>query len=101
MHARTQDELARTNNHIEGRRRSFSGNCDCQTWKFIRSLQREQSLVRAEVNQVLWGHPVVQKKKYKQCAERVKSVVDSYPARYFEILESHSIQPFFLKYLKY
>ena len=38
-------------------------------------------LLRAEVNQVLGGHPVVQKKKYNQCAERIKNVVDSYPAR--------------------
>ena len=29
MHARTQDELPRTNNHIEGWNRRFSGNCDC------------------------------------------------------------------------
>ena len=46
----------------------------------------EESLVRAEVNQVLGGHPVVQEKKYKQCAERVKRVVDSYPARRQDML---------------
>ena len=45
------------------------------------SVQREESLVRAEVNQVLGGHPVVQEKKYTQCAERVKNVINTYAAR--------------------
>ena len=89
MNARTQDELPRTNNHVEGWHRRFSGNCDClhpNIWKFIRSLQREESLVCAEVHQVLGGHPVVQKKKYAQCAERVKNVVNTYAARRANIL---------------
>ena len=49
--------------------RNFSGKYDClhtNIWKFIISLQREQSLVRAEVNRVLGGHLTVQKKKYNE-----------------------------------
>ena len=84
MVVRTQDELPRTNNHIEGWHRRFSLNCDGlhpNIWKFIESLKREESLVRAEIHQVLGGHPVTQKKKYAQCAARVKNIVDTYPVR--------------------
>ena len=52
----------------------------------IRAFQREEGLVRAEINQVLGGHPVQQKKKYADCAARVKRIVDSYPARRADML---------------
>lgn len=84
MHQRTQDDLPRTNNHIEGWHRRFTGNCDSvhpTIWKFIQSLQREENLVRAEVHQAVGGHPVTQKKKYAQSAERVKNIVNDYAAR--------------------
>ena len=86
---RTQAELPRTNNHIEGWHNRFSLNVDGvhpTIWKFIESLQREESMVRAEINQVLGGHPVTQKKKYAQCAERVKNIVDAYPVRRADIM---------------
>ena len=45
--------------------------------KLIQAFQCEESLVRAEIHQVLGGHPVPQQKKYAQCAERVKRIVAS------------------------
>ena len=86
---RTEEELPRTNNHIEGWHRRFSLNCDSvhpNIWKFIESLRREENLVRAEINQVLGGHAVTQKKKYAQCAARVKHIVVTYPARRVDML---------------
>ena len=89
MHHRTQDDLPRTNNHIEGWHRRFACNCDCchpTVWKLVRAFQREENLVRAEVHQVLGGHPVIQKKKYQECAERVKRIVNNYPERRADML---------------
>ena len=84
MFNRTRDKLPRTNNHIEGWHRRFSGNCDGShptLWKLLRSCQREESLVRAEIFQVIGGHPVVQKRNYADSAARVLNVVEDYPQR--------------------
>ncbi len=86
---RTQVGLPRTNNHIEGWHNRFSLNVDGvhpTFWKFVESLQREESLVRAEIHQLLGGHQVVQKRKYAQCAERVRNIVNDYPVRRANIL---------------
>ena len=84
MFDRTREELPRTNNHVEGWHRRFSGNCDGShptLWKLLRSFQREENLVRAEINQVIGGHPVVQKQTYADCAARVLNIVEDYPQR--------------------
>ena len=84
MYNRTQDDLPRTNNHIEGWHKDFSGNCDGThptVWKLIRGFQRAEVATRTDLHQVLDGHPVVPKKKYADCAARMKNVVDNYPAR--------------------
>ena len=67
MFDRTQDELLRTNNQAEGWHRRFNGNCDDvhpKIWKFIRALQREEGIVRAEVHHALGGHVFDAKKQY-------------------------------------
>ena len=79
----------RTNNHIEGWHKGFSGNCDGThptVWKLIRAFQRAEIAARTDLHQVLGGHPVVPKKKYADCAARVKNVVDNYPARRADVL---------------
>ena len=83
MFDRTQEELPRTNNHIEGWHRRFSGNCD---GKLLRSFQREENLVRAEVFQVIGGLPVIQKRTYADCAARVLNIVKDYPQRRGKII---------------
>ena len=37
--------------------------------------------MRAEINQVIGGHPVVQKRTYADCAARVLNIVEDYPQR--------------------
>ena len=91
MYDRTQDDLPRTNNHIEGWHKGFSGNCDGThhtVWKLIRAFQRAEVAARTDLHQVLGGHPVVPKKKYADCAARVKNVVENYPARRAVVLRS-------------
>ena len=81
MFDRTREELPRTNNHVEGWHRRFSGNCDGSHptfWKLLRSFQREENLVRAEINQVFGGHLVVQKQTHADCAARVLNIVEDY-----------------------
>ena len=89
MYDKTQDDLPRTNNHIEDWHKGFSGNCDgthSTVWKLIRAFQRAEVAARTDLHQVLGGHPVVPKKKYADCAARVKNVVDNYPARRADVL---------------
>ena len=89
MFRRTDEDLPRTNNHIEGWHNRFSLNVDGAhptLWKFIESLKREESVVRAEIAQVFGGHPVTQAKKYADCAQRIKNIVTAYPARRVDII---------------
>ena len=84
MYDRTLEELPRTNNEIEGWHNRFNGNCDGShptLWKLLKSFKREESLVRAEIFQLIGGHPVVQKRKYADCAARVLNIVEDYPQR--------------------
>ena len=89
MVERTEEDLPRTNNNIEGWHHRFNLNVDGKhptLWKFIESLQREESIVRAEVAQLLGGHPVTQKKKYLNSAIRIKNIVTAYPVRRADII---------------
>ena len=75
---RTEDDLTRTNNNIEGWYHRFNLNVDGKhptLWKFIESLQQEETIVRAEVAQLLGGHPVTQKEKYRNSTIRIKNIV--------------------------
>ena len=52
MYHRTDDELPRTNNSVEGWHRSFQGHiasCHPVFWKFLNILQREESLIRVKI----------------------------------------------------
>ena len=74
---------------FEGWHHRFNLNVDGKhptLWKFIESLRREESVVRAEVAQLLGGHPHTQKKKYADCAARIKNIVTAYPARRADII---------------
>ena len=42
--------------------------------------------VRAEVHQLLGGHPVMQKRQHAQCVEGVRNIVNDYPVRRANIL---------------
>ena len=88
MFNRTREELPRTNNSIEGWHQRFSQNCDGShptLWTLLRLFQREDSL-RAEIFQLIGGHPVVQKRAYADSAARVFNIVEDYPQRHGNII---------------
>ena len=77
MHRHTPDELPKTKDGTGG----FEANCDGvhpNLWKFMRTRDREESLIRAEIQQVLGGHPHPRTRNYDQCSERVKNIVNDY-----------------------
>ena len=85
MFNRTQQEMPRTNNNIEGWHRRFQGICNCfhpSFWKFIEMLKKEQSLNRLAIVQAEAGHPPpAQRRRYVNCNERILAIVDDFPNR--------------------
>jgi hypothetical protein len=85
MFHRTQQEMPRTNNHIEGWHRKFQGICMSyhpRFWKFIDLLKNEQSLNRVAIIQADAGHPPpAQRRRYINCNERILTIVDDFANR--------------------
>ena len=85
MFHRTDDELPRTNNSVEGWHRSFQAqvsSCHPVFWKFIQILQNEESLIRVDIIQRLVGHPAQpQKRRDLDCNRRILAIVDDYANR--------------------
>ena len=60
MFGSTVGQLPKTNNHVEEWHKRFQTTCGCahlNIWKFIKLLQNEESLIHAEIQQALGGHP--------------------------------------------
>ena len=76
------DDLPKTNNRCEGWHRSFSALISVNhptIWKFIKTLQKEQSFNEAKIEQSLDGQLILPvKKKYRDTALRIKSIVATY-----------------------
>ena len=93
MFNRTDDELPRTNNSVEGWHRSFQGHastCHPVFWKFLSILRNEESLIRVSIIQYLTGHPPPpQRQRYLDCNRSILAIVDDFPNRQtlFEIFE--------------
>ena len=85
MFNRTDDELPRTNNSIEGWHNSFQANVSCTHptfWKFLDVLQKEERVARVRLLQNQGGHaPPVQRRRYADCNARILRIVDDYPNR--------------------
>ena len=85
MYHRTDDELPRTNNSVEGWHRGFQSHvtaCHPIFWKFLDILKREEGLVRVSILQHLGGHPPPpQRRRYVDCNRRILAIVDDYPNR--------------------
>ena len=84
MYTRTQNELPRTNNNVEGWHRGIQFHinaCHPNIWKFLDVIKREENLTRVKITQCLGGHPnIPQKKKYRDCNVRIKNIVQNYAA---------------------
>ena len=72
MFHRTDDELPRTNNSVEGWHRSFQCSlsaCHPTFWKFLDLLKKEKGLIRVKILQSLGGHvPPPQRRRYAESA---------------------------------
>lgn len=85
MYHRTDDELPRTNNSVEGWHRGFQGHlssCHPTFWRFLNVLKKEESLVRVSILQHLGGHhPPPPRRRYLDCNLRILRIVDDFPNR--------------------
>ena len=81
MHTRTQDELPRTNNSVEGWHCRFQSSINCKNpnfWKFLEVLKGEQALQQVHVVQMLAGHPAEPpRKKYADNNQRIRQLVQN------------------------
>ena len=82
---RTDDELPRANNSVEGWHRSFQGHvsaCHPVFWKFLSVLQKEESMIRISIVQHLAGHPAPPpRQRYLDSSRRILRILDDYPNR--------------------
>ena len=80
MFHRTDQELPRTNNSVEGWHRAFQSNlteCHPTFWKFLAVLKREEGIVRVSILQHLGGHhPPPQRRRYLDCNARIVRIID-------------------------
>ena len=93
MFHRTDAELPRTNNAVEGWHRGFQAHVTVSHpsfWKFIDISKREEGIVRAAVLQNQGVHPpAAQRRRYANNYARILRIVDDYPNRIrFDCLRS-------------
>lgn len=80
-----EEGLPKTNNSCEGWHRAFNemiGSYHPTIWKFVAALKNEQAMNEGKIEQVLSGveFPPA-KKKYRDCAERIRRIVAQYENR--------------------
>ena len=77
-----QQEMPRTNNHIEGWHRKFQGICASyhpKFWKFLELLQKEQSINQVAIIQAEAVHPPpAQRRQYLNCNGRILAINDDF-----------------------
>ena len=82
---RTDEELPRTNNAADGWHRGFHAHvsaCHTVFWKFLKVLQKEETVVRVGILQNEGGHqPPPQRRRYVDCNQRILRIVDDFPNR--------------------
>ena len=85
MFNRTDDELPRTNNSVEGWYQSFQGHvsaCHPVFWKSLSFFQKEENMTRISIVQHITGHPAPPpRQRYLDSSQRSLRILDDYPNR--------------------
>ena len=85
MNDRVEEDLPRTNNHIEGWHRKMNsamGSCHPNIWKFLDVIMKEQGLTDVKLNQAQGGHVAPpQRRVYRNASRRLAVVVQDFPNR--------------------
>lgn len=85
MHGRVEEDLPRTNNHVEGWHRKMNtamGACNPTIWKFLDVLIKEQGLTDIKLNQAQGGHEAPkQRRAYQDTSRRLAVVVHDFVNR--------------------
>ena len=83
MFHRTDGEIPRTNNSVEGWHRSFQphvSSCHPILWKLLQILQNEENYIRVKIIRNEVGHPAEpQRRRYMDCNRRILAIVDDFP----------------------
>lgn len=81
----TKEGIPRTNNSVEGWHNAFSSLLAANhpsLWKFIKALQRQQSLTEFTIERYIAGNTsVMSRPNYRDTAARIKKIVDDYKDR--------------------
>ena len=85
MFHRTDEELPRTNNSVEGWYRSFQAHVSSSHlsfWKFLQVLQNEENYIRVKIIQNEVGHPAEpQRRRHFDCNRRILAIVGDFQNR--------------------
>ena len=85
MFNRTDDELPRTNNSVEGWHRSFQDHiyaCHPVLWKSLSVLQREENMIRISiVKHLAWNPSPPPRQRYLDSSRRILRILDGYRNR--------------------
>ena len=85
MFNRTDNELPRSNNSVEGWHRSFQGHVSAfhpVFWKFLFVLQKEENTIHISIVQHFAGHPASPpRQRYLGSSRRILRILDDYPNR--------------------
>ena len=80
MFNRTDDELPRTNNSVEGWHRGFQGHISACHPLLV--LQKEENMIRISIVQHLAGHPAPPPRQlYLDSTQKILRIQDDYPNR--------------------
>ena len=85
MHDRIEEDLPRTNNHVEGWHRKMNSAMGAyypNIWRFLEVIIKEQGLTDVKLNQAQGGHLAPpQRRVYQDASQRLGVVVQDYPNR--------------------
>ena len=81
VHERTEQDMPRTNNSVEGFHHAFNKSVTSHhptLWRLIKSFMKEEVLAQTKKTQFDRGDQILGKKKYRDVNGRLKNIVERY-----------------------